>query len=235
MMSKQYLGAMLLFVIWACSNQTQPNNAATQAVPSSQLPNAEVKKYIGMVGSTAEGIFFRQCGKDTVSYAVMDSTGEIIKRIKAALPYGYEGQTVMATVEGTLKGKATEGVAARYDNVLTVHKITALAAKDWDGYCFGFEFVVFGTEPFWAVEIAKREGYIDFNDAGNEKYYHFKYNEPLREGDTTTYESVGFDGTGSIKIVIKKEKCNDGMSEKAYPFSATVSLNGKMYKGCAQW
>ncbi len=224
----------LLLLIIACDSKTNTSEKSTTeaaAKTDGTQADTEVKRYIGLFSYGSKGSFFRPCGRDSMMWSVVDSSGEMVTRYKTVYQYGYDNQSVMAFIDGSLLGKSTEGS----DNVLKINKLVKLEQKDWDGYCMGFEFVIFGSQPFWAVEISPKEQYIDFNDEANLKYHHFKYVKPVIEGETRTYETVSFDGQETLKIVIKKGQCKDDSNPKPYPFSGQVILNGKIYNGCAQW
>jgi uncharacterized membrane protein len=236
----------LIFIIFsiftACKNEAKPPQKAEAVVDTKSLPDPTVKRYIGLLSHGTKGTFFRPCGKENTLWGVEDASGEAIKRYKTVYQYGYDNQSVMAFVEASLLGKNSEQKATPspsdtegVDNTLKISKIEKLEQKDWDGYCFGFEFVVFGSKPFWAVEISPKEGYIDFNDEKNLRYHHFRYVKPEIEGETRTYRTGSFDGTETLKIVIKKQPCKDKSSPKPYPFCGEVTLNETLYKGCAQW
>ncbi len=223
----------LPFLFINCESKNQPTNNNSQNLNlSKHLPDPTVKRYVGLLSMGSKGVSFRSCAsKDSVQWMIIDSTGELGKMYKNVYAYGYDNQTVMAFLYGSLKGKNMDG----YDNTIQVTKIDHLDAKDWDGYCLGFEFVIFGSDPFWAVEISPKENYIDFNDEPNQKFHHFKYTKPVVVNDIRTYETVSFDGEETLKIVIKPEDCSDKANPKPYPFKAEVILNGKVYNGCAQW
>ena len=228
------LSIALLLLIIACDSKTNTSEkSATDAVvkPDGTQADTEVKRYIGLFSYGSKGSFFRPCGRDSTMWSVMDSSGEMATRYKTVYQYGYDNQSVMAFIDGSLLGKSTNET----DNVLKINTLVKLEQKDWDGYCMGFEFVIFGSQPFWAVEISPKEQYIDFNDEAHLKYHHFKYVKPVIEGDTRTYETISFDGKETLKIVITKGQCKDDSNPKPYPFSGQVILNGKIYNGCAQW
>ena len=225
---------VLLLLITACDSKT--NTSEKSAIDVSTKPDGtkadtEVKRYIGLFSYSSKGSFFRPCGRDSTMWAVVDSSGEMINRYKTVYQYGYNNQSVMAFIDGSLLGKSTNEA----DNVLKINKLVKMEQKDWDGYCMGFEFVIFGSKPFWAVEISPKEQYIDFNDEANLRYHHFKYVKPVINGEVRTYETVSFDGKETLKIVITKSPCKDDSNPKPYPFGGQVILNGKIYNGCAQW
>ena len=226
-----FMGLFFTISLLSCQESASKENKQAVVVDTKSTPDAEVKRYIGLLSHGTGGTFFRPCGRDSTRWAVEDVTGEIAAKYKTVYPYGYDSQSVMAYVDASLLGKTVDGT----DNTIKIVKTDKLIQKDWDGYCMGFEFVVFGSKPFWAVEISPKEQYIDFNDEANLKYHHFKYVKPVIEGDVRTYETVSFDGRETLKVVISKGKCMDESNPKPYPFSAQVILNGKIYNGCAQW
>jgi uncharacterized membrane protein len=90
-----------------------------------------------------------------------------------------------------------------------------------------------GTEPFWAIEIAPGEG------AG----YTARYSTPEDvEGRSFVLErfagnnGLGFSGKldgAPVQIAITPGECSDGMSDRTYPFTATVALGDESLFGCA--
>ncbi len=226
-----FIGLFFTISFLSCQESASKENKQAVAVDTKSAPDAEVKRYIGLLSHGTGGTFFRPCGRDSTRWAVEDVTGEIAAKYKTVYPYGYDGQSVMSYVDASLLGKTVDGT----DNTIKIVKTEKIVQKDWDGYCMGFEFVVFGSKPFWAVEISPKEQYIDFNDEANLRYHHFKYVKPIIEGDVRTYETVSFDGKETLKIVITKSKCMDDSNPKPYPFSGKVNLNGKVYNGCGQW
>ena len=229
-MKNIYLFLYAISLLTACKNDPKPTQQ-TAAVDTKSEADPTIKRYIGLLSHGSKGTFFRPCGRDSTRWSVIDSSGEAVKLYKTVYQYGYDNQSVMAFVEASVLGKTADNT----DNTLTIKRIQKLEQKDWDGYCMGFEFVIFGSKPFWAVEISPKEQYIDFNDEANLKYHHFKYVKPVIVGDTRTYETVSFDGKETLKIVISKGNCKDDSNPKPYPFSGQVTLNDKIYNGCAQW
>ncbi len=229
---KNFIAIIIVLSLFsACQNAPAKDNTQANVTDIKSAPDAKTKRYIGLLSHGSAGTFFRPCGRDSTRWAVVDSTNEAVMLYKKTYQYGYDNQSVMAFVDGSLLGKTVDGT----DNTLVINKIDKIVSKDWDGYCMGFEFVIFGSRPFWAVEISPKENYIDFNDEPNLRYHHFKYVKPVIEGDVRTYETVSFDGKETLKVVITKGKCMDDSNPKPYPFSGQVTLNGKVYNGCAQW
>lgn len=100
--------------------------------------------------------------------------------------------------------------------------------KPWEGVSVADRIRVSGTEPFWNAEI--RNGL-------------FTYRTPERPaGDQATFSR--FAGRGGVSfsgelvgrdftLAIGPGPCNDGMSDRIYPFNATLKIGDDMRKGCA--
>lgn len=85
-----------------------------------------------------------------------------------------------------------------------------------------------GTEPFWGGEIAGEM---------------LTYSTPENQsGDRITVKrfagnsGLGFSGTLSgqpIDLAITAGTCSDGMSDRSYPYTATLRLGAEQRSGCA--
>ena len=90
-----------------------------------------------------------------------------------------------------------------------------------------------GTEPFWSLEI----------EALPDKGHMAKYSDP--ENVTGTHFAVqrfaGNNGLGfsgdiegkPVQATITPGECNDGMSDRVYPYTATVAMGETILFGCA--
>lgn len=87
---------------------------------------------------------------------------------------------------------------------------------------------VLGTEPFWNAVIANGE---------------LTYSTPEEPGGRSTRvtqfagnSGLAFSGTlaaQSLDLVITEGSCSDGMSDRTYPFTATLKLGDEQREGCA--
>jgi len=85
-----------------------------------------------------------------------------------------------------------------------------------------------GNEPFWNAEV----------EAGS-----FTYSTPENiEGDTiTTVRFAGNGGLGisgelngaALNLAITPGECSDTMSDRSYPFTATLTIGDEQRNGCA--
>lgn len=84
-----------------------------------------------------------------------------------------------------------------------------------------------GTEPFWSITI---EG------------DRLTYATPDNIGGSVTSVTrfagnggLGLSGTlegAALQIAVTPGECSDGMSDRAYPFTATITLGDAMLEGC---
>ena len=80
-----------------------------------------------------------------------------------------------------------------------------------------------GTEPFWDLEIGRD---MVFTDRGNN----------VRVVQPTPRPISGFAGeiyqTQRLNVNIVHSRCSDGMSDRSYPDTVTVRVDGRDYRGC---
>jgi len=98
----------------------------------------------------------------------------------------------------------------------------------FDGIGEGEVITVLGTEPFWSARI---EGAI------------LSYSTP-ENADGTQVAIRRFAGNGGLgisgeldgsplQLAITPGECSDGMSDRAYPYTATLALGSENLLGCA--
>ncbi|MCG6138326.1 MAG: hypothetical protein MET45_27505 [Nostoc sp. LLA-1] len=99
------------------------------------------------------------------------------------------------------------------------------------------EFIASGTEPFWSVDVSKKE--IVYSSLLDDQKQTFPYVEPLtasgRLADLVrVYRLSGKDGDNNILIIRKVDVCSDGMSDNQYPYSALFIQDDMVLEGCAR-
>jgi uncharacterized membrane protein len=85
-----------------------------------------------------------------------------------------------------------------------------------------------GTEPFWAVEIRAGTLTLKRPDQADVTVEH--------AGATSVNGAAAWasgSGAAGMKVTLRKAACSDGMSDRAYPMTAEVSLGAETLKGCA--
>lgn len=90
-----------------------------------------------------------------------------------------------------------------------------------------------GTEPFWALEIGPEDAgrhsarFTDTSDVDGAQFSVTRF---------AGNNGLGFSGEMADKpvhIALTPGECSDGMSDRGYPFAATVSLGDALLLGCA--
>lgn len=87
---------------------------------------------------------------------------------------------------------------------------------------------VLGTEPFWGAEIA-----------GGTVRYSTPENPDGSDVAVTRFagnSGLGFSGTLAgqrFDLMVTRGACSDGMSDRSYPFHATLMLGEEKREGCA--
>jgi uncharacterized membrane protein len=176
---------------------------------------------------------FRDCGGSQTVYWVNDSLASLRERYEKTNRFpSYPYESVYAEVKGYLAGKSNLGYASEYENVLVVTEIIKVEPKNFRTACYEYEFIALGNEPFWSVDIIPNEQRIVFKNVGEEKALEFIYSPASVTGGVHRYEAKS-PSNNKIVVVIRKEKCSDGMSDRRYNYSAEITVNGRVYKGCA--
>lgn len=91
-----------------------------------------------------------------------------------------------------------------------------------------------GTEPFWSMLVAKPQ--IRFHSMDGDTLL-FDYQEPRQaQARPADYVQV-FELNGQQQLILRKTTdcpCSDGMSDKEYPYQATLILKNKVLEGCGR-
>lgn len=98
------------------------------------------------------------------------------------------------------------------------------------------EFRVVGTEPFWGMSVSKR-GMVYSTPESQPRS--FPYTAPMsaqgRPADLVrVYRLQGKPSTSHVLVIKKVAACSDGMSDKQYPYAATLILDNAVREGCAE-
>src|SRR3546814_593801 len=177
---------------------------------------------------------FLECGDDSTTYRVEDPDSLLSAGAREYQFFPSGRNSVFAELEA-VKLPAQEGgtQAAEYDSLLKVVRVLNVTAKNFKTDCFPYDFWCLGNEPFWSVEISGGENLIRLTDMGTESAYFYEYTEPTIENDLYTYDVPAESGQPSLKIIVKKEPCSDGMSDRDYDYSVTARYGDRTLNGCA--
>lgn len=81
-----------------------------------------------------------------------------------------------------------------------------------------------GTEPFWDLEIGRE---LIFTDRGNNVSVSQQAPQPIQGTAGPIYQ------TQRLEVNITHQQCSDGMSERRYPDTVDVRVDGRQrYRGC---
>jgi uncharacterized membrane protein len=87
-----------------------------------------------------------------------------------------------------------------------------------------------GLEPFWAIEIPKGGKTISVSRIGDPDMEAGFPVETKGEGGAVVLTSES--PQGEIVMTLRPGKCNDGLSEREWPWEAEVLYKGQTLKGC---
>ena len=91
------------------------------------------------------------------------------------------------------------------------------------GYPTDERYRAVGTEPFWDLSI----GYdLVFTDRGNNVRVSQRTPQPITGVAGETYV------TPRIRVNIVHSRCSDGMSDRTYPDTVQVTVDGRQFRGC---
>lgn len=223
-------------IMQACNPAGDQSNSSVSteiSVTDSIIPDKTPRIYKGMYVFGHEVRTFQDCNDTQKTYWVVDSLSQMQKAYEENTKFlSYPYESVYAEVKGYLAGKSQMGFAADYENVLIVTEFIKIESKNFRTACYNYEFIALGNEPFWSIDIIPNEKRIIFKDAGNEKVHEFIYS-PANIKDGVYQYQVTNSKNEKLEIAIRKEKCSDGMSDRQYNYSTEISLDGKLFKGCA--
>lgn len=216
-MQKPFLLCLFLLVLARCGSGEHVVQKTPSATPSSsgQLVRGSFQMSPGLSRISDCGT-----GKQYVvqSAPALDSLFQLARG-----PIIYPEKTVYAVLRGHLRG-----------DTLTVTDVDAMESKHVWNTCIPFEFWCSGTEPFWDLEISQAEGGLFYQDASRQVGTKYAWTAPKTDGNTWTYTAPATtDGQPAIRVVIKKEAANNGMSDITFNYSAELTVGGEKRKGVA--
>jgi len=129
----------------------------------------------------------------------------------------------------TWKGDTLQYYSPRLKKNFSLTKlIPASNNKVWmDKKQQGVVLFAVGTEPFWSVEVNKRDSIILSMPDWTEPL-RVKLSTKQKSGIGTVYKST----SDSLQVTVYPYFCSDGMSDFTYTNKITVQYRGKTYQGC---
>lgn len=95
---------------------------------------------------------------------------------------------------------------------------------------FPQSFRALGTEPFWAVHVS--EGKLRYMTPEDQEGRQIDIQREQTEGDELALTGT-LEGE-ALTLSVTVEPCSDGMSDRNYPFAATLRLGEATLNGCAR-
>ncbi len=223
---------MTALILQACTSSIKNSDAGSANTSTDTLISKTPFTLKGLYTFGNEVNTFQECAIQKV-YWVNDSLVNMRKPYEESVKFmSYPYESVYAEVKGYLSGKSSEGYASEYENVLVITEIIKIEQKNFRTDCYNFEFIAMGNEPFWSLDIIPSEKRIVLKDVAEEKVMEFFYSPANFRGDTYQYSTTN-PKNEKLEVLIRKEKCSDGMSDRQYNYSAEIRVNGKILKGCA--
>lgn len=231
-MRKTFFISLLAIAMIRCTESPKTGIAQLQPSTSSAPVAATLRGYY-VLGNEVNTL--RNCA-DNKQYWVKDQTRSLDSLYRqACFPAPIPYEAVYAVLTGTIGPKDSLGPASETVGVFTVTRVDTLQSKNRFNACLSWEFWCHGTEPFWGLQISEAEGSIFLKNMADETGAQYAWGEPKTDGTTSwTYETSPSSGSKeTLKIVIKKEKCSDGMSDIEYDYSVVVLRGKETLRGCA--
>jgi uncharacterized membrane protein len=96
------------------------------------------------------------------------------------------------------------------------------------------EFTVVGNEPFWSVTVSRRGIVYSTPEIRGRRYpYLAPATAQGRPPDVVRVYRLNGQPSG-ILVIKKADACSDTMSDKVYPYNATLILGNRVLEGCAE-
>ena len=92
---------------------------------------------------------------------------------------------------------------------------------------------VFGTEPYWVLDLGPGEMIFTDNAAETPKPEPFYWADPVIAGDTATYTTKNVAGDVVVLTLTRKDCLEAGEPEDTVPLTAELRIGAKTRTGCA--
>jgi uncharacterized membrane protein len=92
---------------------------------------------------------------------------------------------------------------------------------------------VFGTEPFWTLDMGPGEMIYTDGSAEEPKPTPFYWADPVIAGDTATYTTKNVAGDVVVLVLTRKDCLEVGEPEDTVPLTAKLTIGTTVRNGCA--
>lgn len=178
----------------------------------------------GLVRDTGNGLVFSPC--DGAPLALQDRTpDQELMRVLRELTGEQQGRAMFVE----FYGRRREGTPVAVD-VLEVRR----AAIETAGCRERFEqreWVVFGSEPAWRLDITPRDMMLNVVGVTPLPAPRFPHGGPMLRGRAILYAAI--DGAGP-RATIEERRCIDSSSGSVFAYRVAVTHEGASFLGCAE-
>lgn len=224
---------LLTFMVVLIQCQNTPKSAGTPpATTESAAKNGPTEQIRGLlVIASGRTNVLDQVNNEV--YEIADRTGKLDSAyVSATMPCPYVSKYVFSVLTGRFNGLGKMGL--RLFEVSQIDTITAKNPENVASLGIPFEFWCHGNEPFWSIQVSNYEGGIFYENLADGTGWFCPWFPAVVGKDTWTYDIPASEGmNGAMQFTIKKEKCDDGMSEQIYDYSVVLKVNGAKYHGVA--
>jgi uncharacterized membrane protein len=215
------------FILLSCNQSGNPIQVKSPAPVLVEDTLKIIKKFNGIYKNNGTGRFI-DCEHPEMTYLLENP--KLDSALRKILPNAYPGEGIFVNMMAEINASSDKN----YAGTLELKELLKTELKDYTNTCIPYDFWCMGTEPFWHLQISEKENLIDLYDPMEQKTIHADYVKPEVTENSITYTTLNNIKKINFRIVILKEKCSDGMSEREFNYKATVLLNGVTeYNGCA--
>ena len=220
----------LLALSIACSCPTQEPGAPVEAPavvsPPPPPERAPITRLRGLLSRGEHGLLFRACDAEE-ELRVVGSASEEALQVHTELSGDSGQERIYVEVVGAMRSKGTGG------GMVAVESLQVALPEAGSSFCeydASYHYKAHGNEPFWNVTVVGGELRFEAMDA-DEPFVQpaIEARVPGHSGPAWRAEADG----RMLELLLVVERCWDGMSGAAYPYSAKVNLDGQSFTGCA--
>lgn len=208
-----------------------PAPAVTAAAPADTESSLAIKR--GIVTLTADTRVLRVCGESQDLWLVQQDD-QAFDETYAKLA-GEPGTPLFVEVRGE-RAAAPQGtvIPASFKQALILEELLYAGVPSEGGGCAAptpaYRVLARGNEPFWSVEINTDQMLLRQPDEPEPSK--FSVQETQDAEGSVTYRGTG--GDKSLEITVTSSPCSDSMSGEYFAYTADLTLDGRMLRGCAR-
>ena len=208
-----------------------PVPAATAETPADTESSLSIKR--GTVTLTADSRALRLCGESEDLWLVQQDD-QAFDETYAKLA-GEPGTPLFVEVRGE-RTASPQGtiIPASFKQALILEELLYAGVPAEGGGCAAptpaYRVLARGNEPFWSVQIDT--DHMLLRQADEPAPSTFSVQETQDVEGSVTYRGSG--GDKSLEITVTNSPCSDSMSGEYFAYTADLTLDGRMLRGCAR-